>query len=73
MIPHKTYIPHFPAFVDLACFYSQSILQSDHFHGIIFRLGLCSVLFIFQCLYLFELKQNTFKIFLLIFNKNITI
>ena len=51
MMPHKTYTPHIPAFVNLVCFYSQSILQSDHFHGIIFRPVLCSALFYFQCLY----------------------
>ena len=51
MIPHKTYIPHIPAFVYLVCFYSQSILQSDHFHSIIFHPVLCSALFYFQCLY----------------------
>ena len=37
MIPHKTYILHIPAFVYLVCFYSQIILQSDHFHGIFFE------------------------------------
>ena len=51
MIPHKTYIPHIPAFVYLVCFYSQSILQSDHFHGIIFRPVLCPALYYLQCLY----------------------
>ena len=51
MIPHKTYIPHNPAFFYLVCFYSQCILQSDHFHDINFRLVLCSALFYFQCLY----------------------
>ena len=55
MIPHKTYKPHIPAFVYIVSFFSQSILQSDHFHGIIFRHVLCSLLFYFQCLYLFEL------------------
>ena len=55
MIPHKKYIPHIPVFLYLVCFYSQSILQSDHFHGIIFRPVLCSALFYFQCLYYFEL------------------
>ena len=51
MIPHKPYIPHIPAFVYLVCFYSQIILQSDHFHGVIFRPVFCSALFYFQCLY----------------------
>ena len=59
MIPHKTYIPHIPAFVYLVCFYSQSKLLSDHFHDIIFRPVLCSALFYFQCLYKFE--QNVFQ------------
>ena len=44
MIPHKIYILHIPAVVYLACFHSQSILQSDHFFGIIFRPVLCSEL-----------------------------
>ena len=51
MIPYKTYMPHIPAFVYLVCFYSQIILQLDHFHSIIFRPVLCSALFYFQCLY----------------------
>ena len=37
IIPHKTYIHHIPAFVYLVWFHSQSIPQSDHFQGIIFR------------------------------------
>ena len=61
MIPHKTYIPHIPAIVYLVCFYSQSIRQSDHFHGIIFHPVLCSALFYVQCLYKNELKQNVFQ------------
>ena len=36
-------------------FYSQSILQSDHFHGCNFCPVLCSGLFNFECLYKFEL------------------
>ena len=35
MIPHKTYIHHIPAVAYSVCLYTQSILQSDHFHGII--------------------------------------
>ena len=42
---------HIPAFVYLVCFYSQIILQSDHFHGIIIRPVLCSALYYFQCLH----------------------
>ena len=52
MIPHKTYIPHIPAFVHLVCFLQpNTILRLDHFHDIFFRPLLCSALFHFQCLY----------------------
>ena len=47
MIPHKTYITDKPAFVYLVCFHSQSILQSGHFHRIIFHPVLC-----LQCIYI---------------------
>ena len=55
------YIPHISASVYLFCFYSKSILQLDHFHGIIFCPVLCFALFVLQCLYSFELQQNVFK------------
>ena len=48
MIPHKMYIPHIPSFVYSVCFYSQSILQKDLFHGIIFGSVLCSASFNFS-------------------------
>ena len=54
---HKTYIPHIPAFVYLACFHSQSILQSDHFHGIIFHPVLCSSILFFSVYTNFNLKE----------------
>ena len=70
MIPHKTYIPHIPAFVYLICFHSQSILQSNHFN--IFRPVLCSALLLFSVytyLNLNRMLSGTFQIFLLIYNK----
>ena len=36
IMPHKKYITHIPAFVYLVCFYSQTILQSDHFMALFF-------------------------------------
>ena len=47
MIPHKTCILHIPAFVYLVCFNSQSILQFDHFRGIIFCPVLISLFYFY--------------------------
>ena len=64
------------AFVYLVCFYSQSILQSDHFHGIIF-LQFSALYYFFSVSILIwtltECFSSHFKIFLQISIKNITI
>ena len=72
MIPHKTYIPHIPAFVYLVCFYSQSILRSDHFHGIIsvqFSALHYLIFSVYTDLNVNRMFSCTFQIFLQIFNK----
>ena len=76
-VSHKTYIPHIPEFVYLVCFYSQSILPSDHFHGFIFRPVLCSAFFLFSVSILIwtltECFPVHFKYFCKFSIKNITI
>ena len=72
MIPHKTHMPYIPAFVNLVCFYSQCILQSDHFHGIFSVQFSALHYFIFSVytnLNLNRMFASIFQIILLIFNK----
>ena len=61
------------SFVYLVCFHRQSTQQSNHFHGIIFRLFLGFAL-LFVCVHtnwnLNRMFSSTFQIFLLILNKN---
>ena len=77
MIPHKTYIPHIPVFVYLVCFFTAKVYCSQ----IIF-MALFSIQFSVLHYFIFSVYTNlnfnrmffsTFKIFLQIFNKNITI
>ena len=70
MKPHKTYIHHIPAFVYLVCFYSQRILQSDHFYCIIsVQFSALHYLFFSVSILILTLtKYNTFQLLVQIFN-----
>ena len=74
MIPHKPYIPRIPAFAYLVCHYSQSIWQSDHFHGNI-SVQFSALHYFFSVSYpnlnFNRMFSITFQIFLLIFNQKI--
>ena len=74
MIHHKTCIPRIPAFVYLVCFYSQTILPSNNFQGIISVQFSALHYFIFSVytyLNFNRMFSSTFQICLQIFNKTI--
>ena len=73
MIPHKTYIPHIPAFVYLVCFFTAKVYCS-----LTISIALFSVQFSALHYFIFSVLTNSnfnrmfssiFQIFLQIFNK----
>ena len=74
MLPHKTYIPHIPAFVYLVGFFLQpkyNAVGSFSWHYFPSSSLLCIIIFfsVFTNLNLNRMLSSTIKIFLLLFNK----
>ena len=72
MIPHKTYTPHIPAFVYLACF-TAKVYCSRIIFMVLFSVQLSALDFTIYSVYtnlnFNRMFSSTFQIFLQIFNK----